>query len=1259
VSASPAAPRTRDAVPYLRPTTLEGALEALADGERLVVAGGTDVYPATVTRPPTRPVLDITALPDLRGVREVPDGWWIPALTTWTDLAETRLPSAFDGLRTAARAIGGRQIQNAATVCGNVVNASPAADGVPNLLALDASVELASAGGVRSLPLTAFLTGYRTTARRPEELVTGLLVPRPAADGELRSAFLKLGARAYLVISIVAVAVVLEVAGERVAGARVAVGACSPVARRLRGLESTLAGLELDRLRDPAEVAELVSEGHLADLSPIDDVRATAAYRLDAALTLVRRSITEAASPSSDPAGGRIPLPGRSTRSTGSSGSTGSLASAASSAATSTTPGPGPIEVEVNGRQRVIATDGRRRLVDVLREDLGLTGTKVGCNAGDCGACTVRVDGQQTCACLVPIGQMDGRSVMTVEGLSTDGRLGNLQAAFLAGGAAQCGACTPGMLMAADDLLARVADPTPAAVADALGGVLCRCTGYGAIASSVLAAAGTAPDTTDATPVEPGRAAAVGARIARVDGEPKVTGRERFGDDSPRSGELVLRVVRAPHARARFTVGDLGPFRARHPGLAAVLTARDIPGQNRFGIYPTGKDQPVLADGIARYRGEAVLALVGEPGTVATIDDTELPISWTPLEPVVGIEAGLAATAPQLHQDRPGNVLVEGIVRRGDVDAALAGAAAVASGTFQTTFVEHAYIEPEAGMARVVDGRIEVYATTQTPYMDRDELALILGVDPERVRVIPSACGGGFGGKLDLSIQPLLATAALRLGRPVRGAYSRPESMAATTKRHPARITATFGAAADGRLTGVRVHADFDTGAYASWGPTVANRVPVHAAGPYEVPAAACTSRAVHTNGPPSGAFRGFGVPQMAIAHEAMLDELAAQLGIDPLEIRLRNALRAGSRTQTGQRLSASVGMVACLEALRPRWAALRAAAADHNADPQAGASRRGVGIGAMWYGIGNTALPNPSVIEVGVRRDGSVVLVSGAVDIGQGSSTVLAQIAADALGVPVAGIIRVGPDTDASPDAGKTSASRQTFVSGNAARLAGLDLRRQILALAEAPEDATIAAGKGRVVVRSNGTESIVELGELAEVGRGCVVLGRGRYDPKTTPLDADGQGDPYETYAFGAQLAVVDVDRELGTVAVRRIVAAHDVGRAINPGLVEGQIRGGVAQGLGLALMEDYVPGRTDNLHDYLIPTIGDMPEIECILIEDPEPAGPFGAKGVGEPALIPTAPAILAAIRDATGARMTGVPATPDRVRAALLELGATTP
>jgi CO/xanthine dehydrogenase Mo-binding subunit/aerobic-type carbon monoxide dehydrogenase small subunit (CoxS/CutS family) len=904
-------------------------------------------------------------------------------------------------------------------------------------------------------------------------------------------------------------------------------------------------------------------------------------------------------------------------------------------------PAPAGTALVVNGAAVRVAAAGDARLSAVLRDELGLTGTKVGCDAGDCGACTVLLAGEPVCACLVPLGQAEGAAVLTVEGLAQDKLGAALQRAFLAHGAAQCGICTPGMLLAALALLRREERPDAAQVAAALGGVLCRCTGYRSIVAAVM----DAHRHRDAPPVPPPAAgAAVGARLPRADGGPKLDGTERFGADAAPADALWLRAVRSPHAHARFRFGDWAPLLARHPGLVRVLTAADVPGRNGFGIYPDIKDQPVFAEGIARYRGDAVCALVGDAATLAAIDARDLPIAWEALPalatPAEALQPGAAAV-----QDRwADNVLTTGRVRRGDAEAALAGAAHQATGTWCTGFVEHAYIEPEAGFARRVGDRIEIVACTQAPAMDREEVAGVLGLPLAAVRIIPSACGGGFGGKLDVSIQPMLAVAAWLLDRPVRAVLPRIESMASSTKRHPARIAARAGCDAAGRLTGFAFEGVYDTGAYASWGPTVAGRVPVHAMGPYRVPHVATRARAVFTHNPPAGAFRGFGVPQAAIAQEALWDRLADSVGMDRLEFRLLNALRPGDTTATGQVLHHSVGLAACLEALRPRWQALRAAAAAANAG--GGAQRHGVGIACMWYGIGNTGMSNPSTMRLTLDRDGALTFFNGAVDIGQGSTTVLLQIAADALGLPVGDLRLVLGDTDLTPDAGKTSASRQTFVSGRAAQQAGAALRAAILRRANAGPDARLRLEGARL----HAGDAVLDLGTLD-----APLEGIGRFDPPTVPLDADGQGIPYATYGFAAQIAALAVDTALGTVALRRIVAAHDVGRAINPTLVEGQIHGGIAQGIGLALLEEYIPGRTENLHDYLIPTIGDVPEIECILVEDAEPLGPHGAKGIGEPALVPTAPAILSAIRDATGAEIARVPALPHRVLAAIRAAG----
>ena len=902
------------------------------------------------------------------------------------------------------------------------------------------------------------------------------------------------------------------------------------------------------------------------------------------------------------------------------------------------------IRFMVNGVPQAVEAPPMRRLAQVLREDLRLIGTKVGCNAGTCGACTVLLDGEPVAACLMPIARAAGRSIVTIEGLSA-ATLSAVQQSFQHHGGAQCGMCTPGMLLAATALLDRVPHPSAQQVKDALGGVLCRCTGYAKIITAVMQA-----HALPAAVPAPGAGATVGARVPRLDGIAKVAGSERFGDDVAPVDALWLRLIRSPHASARFRIGDLEPLYRRHPGLMRVLTAADVPGELLFGISADFRDQPVFAADRVRFQGEPIAAIIGDGATMEAFDPAHFPVHWQEMPALPTIDAATAADAPDLFDNRPGNVLTRGRLVRGDAAAALAASACVAEGRFATGFVEHAYIEPEAGFARRVGDTIEIHCTTQTPYANRLDLARILGLDPAQVRVVPTAVGGGFGGKLDLTLQPHVALAAWLTGRPVRAVFSRGESMATTTKRHPARIDAKLAADAEGRLTAMTFRGDFNTGAYASWGPTVATRVPIHCSGPYRIPNLLAETRAIHTTNPPAGAFRGFGTPQAAIATEALMDELAGTLGQDPLEFRLRNALRAGDTTPTGQVLEKSVGIAACLEALRPHWQAARTEAAAANAT--AHFIRRGVGVACMWYGCGNTSLSNPSSMRVGLRADGRVVLYQGAVDIGQGSNTVLAQIVADALGVELTQVDLVRADTARTLDAGKTSASRQTFVSGQAAMRAGQALRQRILRLANAGDGAQLCIDGGRLVVHDDvAGQRRLDLATMDADADGLVLSAESSFDPPTTTLDDDGQGDPYATYAFGAQIAEIAIDMELATVQVRRIVAAHDVGRAINPMLVEGQVEGGILQGLGMALMEEFLPGRTFGLHDYLIPSIGEMPLMETILIEDPEPLGPFGAKGVGEPALIPTAAAILNAIHDATGIRICQVPATPPRLRALL--------
>jgi CO/xanthine dehydrogenase Mo-binding subunit/aerobic-type carbon monoxide dehydrogenase small subunit (CoxS/CutS family) len=905
----------------------------------------------------------------------------------------------------------------------------------------------------------------------------------------------------------------------------------------------------------------------------------------------------------------------------------------------------------LNGRAVNVATPPGQRLTKTLRDELGLIGTKVGCDAGDCGACTVLLEGEPVCACLVAVGQVEGQRVETIEGLTASSVVTQrLQDSFLRHGAAQCGICTPGMLVAATRLLEQNPRPTEAQAMDAVGGVLCRCTGYRKIVSAILDQG--EPGVADS---DPAAGSAVGKRLRRLDGKPKTDGTEIFGADETPAHSLLLRAIRSPHHHARFKFGDLDRYVASHPGIVRVVTAKDVPGVDCYGPIPPFADQSVFARDEVRFRGEAVAAVVGQPAAIAALDLTKFPVAWEELPALISMAAALDEKSPLVHDKRPGNILTRGRVVKGDVETALASAPVTVEGEFETGFVEHAYIEPEAGFARRVGDRIEIQVCTQAPYMNLDDIARILGIPQSAVRIIPTAVGGGFGSKLDMSVQPFLAIAAWVTGQPVQMVYTRPESLMASTKRHPSQIRARIGAARDGSLLAIDVSADFNTGAYSSWGPTVANRVPVHASGPYYVPHYRALTRAVHTHLVPAGAFRGFGVPQATLAQEQLFDELADKLGMDRLEFRIKNALRGDQPTATGQVIGEGVGIRACLEALRPRWHAAREEAAAFNRATKT-PMRRGVGVAGMWYGCGNTSLANPSTMRTGLKRDGRVALHQGAVDIGQGSNTVILQIFADALGAPIDRIDRVAADTDLTPDCGKTSASRQTFVSGKAAELAARALRAQILRAANAGEDAKIQFGSGHVTVQDGARERRIDLKALPVDARGYVFAEEATFNPPTTGLDENGQGVPYAVYGFGAHLAEIEVDMDLGTVKLTSLTAAHDVGRAINPTLVEGQIEGGAAQGLGLALMEEFLPGRGENLHDYLIPSVGDMPKVHSILIEDASPVGPFGAKGIGEQALIPTAPAIFNALYDAIGVRLRRAPATPDRVRAAILSARA---
>lgn len=736
----------------------------------------------------------------------------------------------------------------------------------------------------------------------------------------------------------------------------------------------------------------------------------------------------------------------------------------------------------------------------------------------------------------------------------------------------------------------------------------------------------------------------IGRNVPRFGARERLTGQAKFAADFQLADAVTVMVLRSDRPHALIVAVDTSDA-LKVPGCVGVFTSRDIPGQNRFGII--NKDQRLLADDKVRFVGDAVALVAGETSEAAEQALKAIRVVYKDLPTVFDAEEALRPGAPAVHEK--GNLLGKRLVTRGNTEAAFERAHVVVERIYTTTFIEHTYLEPDAGTAYVdADGTVVVYASTQNPHYDQKDVANLLALDESKVRIIQAATGGGFGSKLDLNVQGYVGLAAHLLQRPAQLVYPREEAYLCTAKRHPLKMFCKTAADKEGRLLATDVRILGDTGAYASYGLAVVSRAAAHATGPYEVPNVRIESTFAYTNNPMAGAMRGFGVPQVAFAHESQMDLLAEALGISPLEIRTKNCYRIGSLTATGQELRSSVGIAATLDAVAPYYLSKR----NDDRESQNGHVRRGRGIACMMYGIGNTGMQNPSTARVELHLDGSITLYTGAADIGQGSTTVLAQIAAEHLGLKAEDIHMVVADTLHTTSAGATSASRQTYISGNAVcdaitKLKGL-LLTEGASILKIDRSALMLEG-GCVRSRTDPTREV----SLERIARRAHSIGlplqwQGYFDPDTTPLDPDtGQGVPYSTYAFAAHVADVEVDVLTGEVKVLRVAAAHDVGKAINPQNVQGQIYSGVAMGMGFAVMEEFAPGKTESMKDYHIPTCADMPEIIPIIVEDPEPTGPYGAKGVGEPALIPTAPAILNALADALGVRLYSLPANLERV------------
>lgn len=939
------------------------------------------------------------------------------------------------------------------------------------------------------------------------------------------------------------------------------------------------------------------------------------------------------------------------------------------------------LNFSVNGKPVSVEIEPNEYLAYVLRYKLGLTGTKIGCDEAECGACTVIVNGTSVDSCIYPALKAQGADVLTIEGLAgTWARRGEafsdanallqrsanenasplhpLQLQFIQQGATQCGFCTPGILMQSKALLDQNAKPTEEDIKVALKDTFCRCGCYVSIINAIKFAAQEMSNQSTAgsnqfpipnLPITKPPLNIIGKPMPRPDAVAKVTGAAKYTDDYVFPNMLHGATLRAKFPHANILKIDTSKAIALN-GVRAVLTHQDVPGSKNHGLIYN--DWPVLCCDKVRYQGDAVAIVAADTREIAQhaldlieVEYEELPVVDNP------IDALKPETIIVNDGTGHGNLLKHIHVEKGDIENGFAEADVIVENEYHSPFYEQAFLEPECAVGRSLEGeRIEVIVGSQIPYEDRRQIAAALDLPESQVRVRGALIGGGFGGKEDIAAQIHVALLAKATGRPVKMLYSRHESLVFHPKRHATIIRVKTGAKQDGTVIASQATIYGDSGAYASLGDKVMTRAATHAAGPYDIPNVKIDCYAMYTNNPPAGAFRGFGVTQSAFAVESNMDELAYKLNMDPFELRRKNALTIGSTTSTGQLVRESAGLLECIKLVE------QTVKADKSKIEKQKSKILSWGFACAYKntGLGGGA-PDKSAAEVEVFEDGTAEVRTSAAEIGQGLPTVLAMIAAEELGLPYERVRVLLSDTDLTPDGGPTTASRQTFVTGNAARYAAKGMR-EILAetaseyLDAAPEQLTFKDG----FISQNGHS--MEFAELVKRARQENRPTRYLHEylaPATKPLGVEG--DMHFGFSYAAQAALIKLDTNTGAVHVLKIVTATDIGRALNPLALQGQVEGGIMMCLGNALTEEYIVEHgkvwTDLLAKYKMPSIKHTPEIVSFLVEDEISSGPYGAKGVGEISSIPTTPAITNAIYNACGVRVKRLPVDQDALLLAM--------
>lgn len=927
------------------------------------------------------------------------------------------------------------------------------------------------------------------------------------------------------------------------------------------------------------------------------------------------------------------------------------------------------LEINVNGVSYSLEEVQDEKLSDLLRLRLKLTGTKIGCGEGRCGICMVLLDGKPVRSCITRASKAHGKSVLTIEGLRAlrpverqeereDLRaLHPLQEAFITHGAIQCGFCTPGQLMRAHALLQANPDPDVSEIREAMNEVVCRCGSYEAIISAIQAAAESLRTGGAVAPREIPLGKQdlrhVGKAVIRPDAIAKAIGGAKFTDDFQFEGMLFARVLRAGIPSGILHELDISAA-SRLAGVKAILTAADLKHERLHGVYT--KDWPILV-GInerVRYVGDAIAIVAAETQTQADEALTQIRMKIEPRPVVTSPMQAAQLDAEKVH--KKGNLLKKIKVGKGNVEAGFAQADVVIEHTFTTPFMDHIFMEPECSIAVPrQDGGMDIYVGSQIPYEDRRQVAEALGVSAEMVRVRGQKTGGAFGGKEDIAGQIHAALLAEATKKPVKLLFTRRESMMVHPKRHATQIKIKLGALKTGELTAAQTEIYGDTGAYASLGEAVMTRATTHSCGPYIIPNTHSECYAMYTNNPPAGAFRGFGVMQAMFGIESAMDMLAEKLAMDPLELRKRNALRKGSETNTGHRLEESAGLPDCLVAIDKRLKELGVADpwTPHEEEIQ---GRRVLTCWGMASGFKNTGLGTGANDSSGavlrLLPAGRLQILTAASEVGQGMNTTLQLIAAEVLGIIPDNINVYLMDTELTPDGGPTTASRQTYVTGNAVKAAALELKKNIVAQLVGQyecEPCVIQFGADGVRLGEEliGWQSIFDL--LTKTPQGTSV--EARYNaPKTLPLELGGR--IHVAYGFGAQAVKISLDMESGEVKVLQVIAASDGGRVINPLGFQSQVEGGVVMGVGHGLLEEFKLDNgiilSDRIARYEIPRMKDSPLVESILIEDPTSEGPYGSKGIGELVSVPTPPAIANAVYHAIGLRVDSLPITKEKVK-----------